>query len=175
MNHYTEDDIRYLESMYEKEYYANLCDTTAIGMAYGNVMKHQMIQMNFAINFSKRFEGEILTETSLSDEIRITPDISIWRYYDFERGEAEDPILTIEITHTRRNDRYSDKTLRATLDFFPTIVESFIYNYADDTWYRYFRGDDGEVYVQDDCDFSTVLRCPLHTLLQRHDNNANRR
>ena len=50
-------------------------------------------------------------------------------------------------------------------DLFPSIMESFIYNYADNTWHRYLRGTDGEVHLEENKDYSQVLRCHLHTLL----------
>ena len=133
---YTDEEIRYVQSLYKKEYYWNLCDRPGLGMAPGNVTMHQMIQMRFTKNYLKRFGNNILTETKLSSKIRITPDISIWEKIDFNRGIARNPILTIEITHTRQNDRYSDSTIRMAFDLFPSIMESFIYNYADNTWHR---------------------------------------
>ena len=51
-------------------------------------------------------------------------------------------------------------------DLFPSIMESFIYNYADNTWHRYFRGTDGEVHLEENEDYSKALRCHLHTLLK---------
>jgi hypothetical protein len=85
---------------------------------------------------------------------------------DFSKGVAEDPILTIEITHTCRNDRYSNKTIRMSFDCFPSIAESFIYNYAENIWYRYYRDIDGEIYVEEDQDYSQVLGIHLGTLLE---------
>lgn len=163
---YTDEEIRYVQSLYRKTYYWNLCNRPGLGMAPGNVTMHQMIQMRFTKNYLKRFGNNILTETKLSSKIRITPDISIWEKIDFNRGIARIPILTIEITHTRQNDRYSDSTIRMAFDLFPSIMESFIYNYADDTWCRYFRGTDGEVHLEENKDYSQVLRCHLHTLLK---------
>ena len=163
---YTDEEIRYVQSLYKKEYYWNLCDRPGLGMAPGNVTMHQMIQMRFTKNYLKRFGNNILTETKLSSKIRITPDISIWEKIDFNRGIARNPILTIEITHTRQNDRYSDSTIRMAFDLFPSIMESFIYNYADNTWHRYFRGTDGEAHLEENKDYSQVLRCHLHTLLK---------
>ena len=51
-------------------------------------------------------------------------------------------------------------------DLFPSIMESFIYNYADNTWHRYFRGTDGKVYLEENRDYSQLLHCHLHTLLK---------
>lgn len=163
---YTDEEIRYVQSLYRKTYYWNLCNRPGLGMAPGNVTMHQMIQMRFTKNYLKRFGNKILTETKLSSKIRITPDISIWEKIDFNRGIARNPILTIEITHTRQNDRYSDSTIRIAFDLFPSIMESFIYNYADNTWHRYFRGTDGEAHLEENKDYSKALRCHLHTLLK---------
>ncbi|MBQ3680606.1 MAG: hypothetical protein IJJ78_02850 [Paludibacteraceae bacterium] len=163
---YTDEEIRYVQSLYRKTYYWNLCNRPGLGMAPGNVTMHQMIQMRFTKNYLKRFGNNILTETKLSSKIRITPDISIWEKIDFNRGIARNPILTIEITHTRQNDRYSDSTIRMAFDLFPSIMESFIYNYADNTWHRYFRGTDGEAHLKENKDYSKALRCYLHTLLK---------
>ena len=163
---YTDEEIRHVQSLYKKEYYWNLCDRPGLGMAPGNVMTHQKIQMRFVRNYLKRFGDDILTETRLSSNIRITPDISIWQKLRYNNRLVECPILTIEITHTRQNDRYSDSTIRMAFDLFPSIMESFIYNYADNTWHRYFRGTDGEVHLEENKDYSQVLRCHLHTLLK---------
>lgn len=167
MKKYTKEEIRRVEAMYEKEYYESMCANNdgSIGMATGNVLKHQIIQSNILVNCRKYFDN-VLSESRLSDEILITPDISVWRMIDFNKGVAEDPMLTIEITHTRRNDRYSNRTICMAFDCFPSIVESFIYNYVENVWYRYYRDIDGKIYVEDDQDYSQVLEIHLGTLLE---------
>lgn len=166
MQKYTLDELRYLQSLYEKENYENLCANPGLGMAPANVQTHQMIQMRFTQNYLKRFGKNILTETRLSERIWITPDISIWRDFDYHKMIAKNPILSIEITHTRRNDRYSGKTILMSFDIIPSLLESFIYNFTDNTWLRYFRDTNGEIYKQENQDYSQVLRCHLHTLMK---------
>ncbi|MCR4620200.1 MAG: hypothetical protein K5633_05880 [Paludibacteraceae bacterium] len=168
MQEYTHDELRYLQSLYEKENYENLCANPGLGMAPANVMTHQKIQMRFVRNFLKRFgfNVEILTETRLSDRVWITPDISIWQNFQIKNKVVERPVLSIEITHTRCNDRYSDKTIMMSFDIIPSLLESFIYNFTDNTWLRYFRDTDGEIYKQENQDYSQVLRCHLHTLMK---------
>ena len=160
MKRYTKEEIRYVEAMYEKEYFGDFCNKTG-----GSELKHQIIQARILANGREYFDN-VLTESRLSDEILITPDISVWRMIDFKKGAAEDPMLTIEITHTHRNDRYSNKTIRMAFDCFPSIAESFIYNYAENIWYRYYRDIDGEIYVEEDQDYSQVLGIHLGTLLE---------
>ncbi len=164
--HYTAEELEHIESYYEKEYYESMCDAVGVGlgMAGGNVLKHQMIQMRIARNYLKRFDNAILTETRLSDDLRITPDISIWSKYNYKNGVAENPVLTIEITHSTRNDRYSEKTIYASFANFMSLKESFIYNYEQDRWIRY-RSENGQVVRENDEDYSQVLHCHLHTLL----------
>lgn len=88
--------------------------------------------MQIALKYAARFgKTNILTETRLSDEIRITPDISIWEKCRFGK-QPKNPLLTIEITHNTRNDRYSEKNVYAVFKYFPSVQESFIYNYDKD-------------------------------------------
>ena len=77
---------------------------------------------------------------------------------------AENPLLTIEITHTTRNDRYSERTIYTAFKHFSSIEESFIYNFSTDTWTRYRRTPKG-VEMEDGKDYSSVLKCYLHTML----------
>ena len=107
----------------------------------------------------------MLTETRLSDEVKITPDISVWGCVDLERDVCENPLLTIEITHSMRNERYSDRTICAAFELSPTVRESFIYNYADDVWTRYSCNAEGEVIKEVGCDYSQLLDIDLRRLL----------
>jgi len=101
-------------------------------MATNNTSDHQSLQMQIALKYAARFgKTNILTETRLSDEIRITPDISIWGKCGFCK-QPKNPLLTIEITHNTRNDRYSEKNVYAVFKYFPSVQESFIYNYDKD-------------------------------------------
>ena len=161
---YKKKDLCYIESLYDKERFVEFC---GVGMAGSNVMQHQKIQTKILLNYSRIFGENALTETRLSDEVRITPDISIWENtFGISQRDPQNPLLTIEITHSMRNDRYSDRTICATFELFPTIREAFIYNYADDVWTRYRCNEKGEVIKEVGCDYSQLLDIDLHTLLK---------
>ena len=155
---YTADELRQIVLATDRDYIEGL------GMAVNNTNDHQIIQTNILQNYLVRFgRRDILTETRLSDNIRITPDITIWE--KVKLGESpKNPLLTIEITHNTRNDRYSEKNVYAVFKYFPSVQESFIYNYDKDQWTRYRRTPKG-VEKEDGKDYSSLLRCYLHTLL----------
>ena len=155
---YTAEELRQIALATDRDYIEGL------GMATNNTNDHQALQMQIAIKYAAKFgKTNILTETRLSDKIRITPDITIWGKVKF--GEPpQNPLLTIEITHNTRNDRYSEKNVYAVFKYFPSVQESFIYNYDKDQWTRYRRTAKG-VEKEDNKDYSSVLGCYLHTLL----------
>ena len=159
---YTAEELRQIVLATDRDYQEGL------GMAVNNTTQHQVIQTDFLQNYLVKFgRRDILTETRLSDKIRITPDITIWE--KIERigieSKAKNPLLTIEITHNTRNDRYSEKNIYAVFKYFPSVQESFIYNYDKDQWTRYRRTAKG-VEKEDNKDYSSVLSCYLHTLLK---------
>ncbi|MCQ2210447.1 MAG: hypothetical protein MJZ34_09155 [Paludibacteraceae bacterium] len=79
--------------------------------------------------------------------------------------DPENPLVTIEITHTRKNDRYSEGVIRSSFVRYPSIQESFVYNFETDVWIRFSRTEDG-VIKEADKDYSRVLECYMHTLLK---------
>jgi hypothetical protein len=155
---YTEEELCQIVLAYDRDYIEGL------GMAPNNTSDHQIIQTNILQNYLVKFgRRDILTETRLSDEVKITPDISIWE--KVKLGEVPvNPLLTIEITHNIRNDRYSEKNVYASFKCFPSLQEAFVYNYDSDVWMRYRRTDKG-VEKESGKDFSRLLGCYLHTLL----------
>lgn len=159
---YTEEELRRIALATDRNY----CD--GLGMASNNTYTHQVIQTDIVQNYLVKFgRRDILTETKLSDEIMITPDISIWERIE-RKGKELTPInvlLTIEITHNIRNDRYSERNVYASFKCFPSLQESFIYNYDKDVWVRYRRTNKG-VEKETGKDFSRLLGCYLHTLLK---------
>ncbi len=158
---YTHEELRQIALLTDRDYIEGL------GMATNNTNSHQSIQVdilqNYLIKFGRR---DILTETRLSDAIRITPDVSIWEKIE-RKGSitiTKNPLLIIEITHNTRNDRYSEKNIYAVFKYFPSVQESFIYNYETNAWTRYRRVESC-VEKETDKDYSRVLGCYLHTLL----------
>lgn len=159
MKKYTKQRIEQIEALYQKEYYEGLCGTN-------NTYNHQGIQMRIALNYAaKTGKTNILTETRLSDKIKITPDISIWEKVSVGKNPIN-PLLSIEITHTTRNDRYSDETIQISFDTIPSLQEAFIYNYKEDSWTRYQRENNGCISKEDGKDYSRLLRIYLKTLLK---------
>ena len=158
---YTAEELRQIVLATDRDYIEGL------GMAVNNTNEHQVIQTDLLQNYLVRFgRRNILTETRLSDKIRITPDITIWEKIEREgkKMTPKNPLLTIEITHNTHNDRYSEKNVYAVFKYFPSVQESFIYNYDKDQWTRYRRTAKG-VEKESDKDYSSLLGCYLHTLL----------
>ena len=157
---YTEEELRRIALVTDRDYIEGL------GMASNNTYTHQVIQTDIVQNYLVKFgRRDILTETKLSDEIKITPDISIWERIERNKKELTPikPLLTIEITHNIRNDRYSERNVYASFKCFPSLQESFIYNYDKDVWVRYRRANKGGEKESGKC-FSRLLGCYLHTL-----------
>ena len=70
---YTEEELHRIALVTDRDYIEGL------GMASNNTYTHQVIQTDIVQNYLVKFgRRDILTETKLSDEIMITPDISIW-------------------------------------------------------------------------------------------------
>lgn len=159
---YTEEELRRIALVTDRDYIEGL------GMASNNTYTHQVIQTDIVQNYLVKFgRRDILTETKLSDEIMITPDISIWERIERNKKELTPikPLLTIEITHNIRNDRYSERNVYASFKCFPSLQESFVYNYEKDIWVRYRRANEG-VEKETGKDYSRLLGCYLHTLLK---------
>lgn len=117
---YTEEELHSIALVTDRDYIEGL------GMASNNTYTHQVIQTDIVQNYLVKFgRRDILTETKLSDEIKITPDISIWERIE-RKGKELTPInvlLTIEITHNIRNDRYSERNVYASFKCFPSLQE----------------------------------------------------
>ena len=139
-----------------------------LGMSAPTVT-HQRVLGKMHINYLKKFgnDDNCLLGVAVMDAPERIPDISIWENVYEVDGEtfADNPLLTIEITHTTRNDKYSAKSIRETFAYLPTLREAFIYNYATNKWTRYRRTDKG-VEKEDDKDHSQVLGIYLHTLVK---------
>ena len=141
---------------------------SGLGMAHNNHFTHQKIQFTIYGNYLKKFKDiNILAETKLSDDKPIIcPDISIWENVHMHKDiDPENPLVTIEITYTKKNDNYSEDVILDAFSRYPSIHESFIYNFETDVWTRY-RRENGEVVKEEEQDYSQVLRCWLHTLLK---------
>lgn len=137
-----------------------------LGMAAPTIT-HQRIVAKIHKNYLRKFADDycLFGVAVIEDPERI-PDISIWENVYEIGGEtfAESPLLTIEITHTPGNDDYSSDSIYEQFAYLPTLCESFMYNYETDVWTRFRRTEKG-IEKEIDKDYSSVLRCYLHTLL----------
>ena len=136
-----------------------------LGMA-APTKKHQIILGRIYKNYLMKYESDhMLTDTAIVAEPERVPDISVWEYAGDEEEDYKNPLLTIEITHTLKNDCYSAKSINETFQYVPSLHESFIYNYEKNQWTRY-RREGNEIVKESDQDYSQVLKCYLHTLLK---------
>lgn len=141
---------------------------SGLGMAANNHFKHQKIQSIIYENYLRKFvDNNILTETKLSDDLPIIcPDISIWENaHKYDDIAPENPLVTIEVTHTKKNEQNSEDVIKNSFAHYPSILESFIYNFESDMWRRYSRTEDG-ILKEIGKDYSRVLKCYLHTFLK---------
>ena len=138
-----------------------------LGMAQTNHFTHQKLQSIFTHNYILRTgDINILTETKLSDDRpRIAPDICIWENaHMYDDIDPENPLLTIEITHSKSNDRYSEKVILDAFRRYPSILESFIYNFDEQKWIRYTPTENG-ILKEEGKNYSKLLKCYLKTFL----------
>ena len=131
---------------------------------------HQRLIDRMKINFSNRFAKaahHLLVGVDISDSPEIFPDLSLWQIVDkFDLiAPPRNPLLSIEITHTRQNDKYSENSIRKSFACVPTLQEAFLYNYTDNVWCRYKLSKSGIVKEQGQ-DYSSLLKIYLHTLLK---------
>ena len=128
---------------------------------------HQVVGRNIMLNYCRRFtKPYIYYEVAIVSERERIPDLSFWSK-KIEYGKKVDIknlVLTIEITHTPQNDSYSTESILDVFDRVPTLTESFMYNYKRNIWTRFSRESDG-IQIEEGKDYSRVLRCYMHTLL----------
>ena len=138
--------------------------SVGLGMA-GPEHTHQDLCLYFIINYLHKFrKNNIFQATIMCDNPERIPDISIWaKVKRGKKTEPSCPLLSVEFTHSRQNDKYSDESILETFQYLPTLQEVFIYNYALDKWIRYSR-EDKKIVCEDGKDYSRVLKCYLHTL-----------
>lgn len=151
--------------------------TSGLGFAAPSHI-HQEIVMTILRNYFKKcgkkdpaikFGVNIYPEEFKSERI---PDVSLW-YEEWDtprKTVTEEPlysevVMTIEITHTPKNDEASRKSIIETFDVCESLRESFMYNYEDDVWTRYTRANDGHIYEEIDKDYSRTLGKFMHTFL----------
>ena len=132
-----------------------------------NELEHQKKSLSIIRNFYKKFDGAyMIHEVSVVDNPTRVPDLSVWadgKHKDFNK-DTKNLLLTIEITHTLQNDGYSTESILDVFDRVPTLNESFMYNYKRNIWTRFSRESDG-IQIEEGKDYSRVLRCYMHTLL----------
>ncbi len=105
-----------------------------------------------------------------ADGREIEPDISYWGIVrprkDKKSMKLDDLLLVIEIVRSNKDWVYSCWRLRNAFEFKTSMTEGFIYNYEKDQWWRFRRDSDGELYMEEDKDYSRVLGLYLHTLVR---------
>lgn len=138
---------------------------TGLGMT-GPTYMHQYVVGRIFKNFVMKYDGDhILMGVAVNDKPEIIPDLSIWKVPVCVNSDPKDPIITIEVTHILRNDKYSEKNIRRTFDLIPSLQEAFIYNYSKQIWVRY-RVENDKVVKEENKDFSHLLSCHFSTLLK---------
>ena len=131
---------------------------------------HQRIINRININFVRRFPRSahlMLLGVDVNSAPELFPDISFWQFVDKDdlNVPPQNPMLSIEITHTRQNGKYSENSILKAFASVPSLQEAFLYNYTDDVWYRYKRSNSNVVKVKGQ-DYSSILKIYLHTLLK---------
>ncbi len=104
------------------------------------------------------------------DDRVIEPDISYWGVRkprkEGEGVELDNLLLVIEIVHSKNNWDYSYQRVLDAFNFKETMQEGFIYNYENGKWWRLRRANDGSIRMEEDKDYSSVLKLYLHTLVK---------
>ena len=141
-------------------------NSVGLGMS-ANSDEHQEIALSILTNYLLKFKRRNVSyEVKVVDNPERIPDLSFWNIdikYKCKRKQ-NNLILTIEITHTAQNDGYSTESILDVFDRVPTLNESFMYNYKRNVWTRFSRESDG-IQIEEGKDYSRVLRCYMHTLL----------
>ena len=138
--------------------------TQGLGMA-SPTHTHQKLIGQIHKRYAEKFSNDqMLLGVAVVEEPERVPDISVWKHIG-KGDDDSDPLMTIEITHTMQNDRYSEKSIIETFLYVPTLEEAFIYNYTSEVWIRYRREKTGIV-KENGKDYSRVMRLFLHTLLK---------
>ncbi len=137
---------------------------------------HRYIQRKIIGNYQRKNSwGESLKlqyEQAVDgpDGREIEPDISYWESmkptHDEDIVELDDLLLVIEIVHSKNNWEYSYQRVLDAFNFKETMQEGFIYNYKNGKWWRLRKDGDGDIYMEEDKDYSSVLRLYLHTLVR---------
>ena len=141
-------------------------NSVGLGMP-ANHNEHQFVGHMILINYVLKFGiKNMCYEVKVVDYPERVPDLSVWAKPIRQKSiiKPEELILTIEITRTKQNDKYSTESILDVFDRVPTLNESFMYNYKRNIWTRFSRESDG-IQIEEGKDYSRVLRCYMHTLL----------
>ncbi len=146
-----------------------------LGMA-SPTQDHRHIQKKIILNYSRKTSMHESDKIQFEQAVKgpngreIEPDISYWGQFKPRRGNQgvtlDNLLLVIEIVHTQDNWNYSHDRILDAFDFKETMIEGFIYDYEKDQWWRFRRGSDEEIYMEEDKDYSRVLGLYLHTLVR---------
>ncbi len=118
-------------------------ETHTLGMAWAS-NPHQdtaiKIVKNFFVGFPEHINMINHERKATSDANSKVPDISFWSTHE-ENGETVYDYLRIalELTHSKKNTKYSEKSIAMMFRQVPTLGEAFIFNYEEGTWMRRTR------------------------------------
>ncbi len=150
-------------------------DYNGLGMASPTHI-HRFIQRKIVGNYQKKSSWresiKLLYEQAVDgpNGREIEPDISYWgSVVETPEGddvELDNLLLVIEVVHTKDNWNYSRDRILDAFDFKETMTEGFIYDYEKKQWWRFRRDSDGEIYMEENKDYSSVLGLYLHTLVK---------
>lgn len=137
---------------------------------------HNYIIRNVIVNYLRKTNWEKPYRLQFKQHVKnadgkvIEPDISYWGivklYQGGKRIKIDNLLLVVEITDSSDDWRVSYERVLAAFNFKETMQEGFIYNYENGKWWRLRRANDGSIRMEEDKDYSSVLKLYLHTLVK---------
>lgn len=133
-------------------YIQGLEEYDGLGMA-GVTHMHSELEAELFEQLNKRFCGtKFFARTNVKfhdagDNGRI-PDVAVFSKKTKNKKDGvkyQNPVLTIEITHNKRNDEDSAQSIMEVFEAYPSMTESYIFNYHSKKWIRFERLDDGRI------------------------------
>ena len=131
---------------------------------------HRMIQTWLSHNIDKKLRRNYIVGMEYAvrkGKKECIPDVSVWEaIVKDKKGEVhfQNPLLTIEITHTADNDATARESIYDVFSMSNSVAESFIYNYETETWTRFKRDASGKI-EEKQTDYSALFGIYLGKLL----------
>lgn len=118
-------------------------ESHTLGMAWAST-PHQDTAINFVKSFFAAFPKHISMihhESKATTDVNSrVPDISFWRTHEENGVTVYDTLrIAVELTHSKRNEEYTEKSIADMFRQSPTLGEAFIFNYKQGTWMRRTR------------------------------------